>query len=668
MRTSSSSGVSNGRSVGPPNERSVRISRTTLYRTVAGTTPGREFTDEVPTKVIQPGQSEVKPKPLVGIPSPKPVAPPLRHEGSQPPRDPAIGPVKQPRHLGSPEVLSPASQIPVQSGHHRPETLARRPAGEPPYLLPKTLQRLRSDVHVEMPLPGDQPVPQEIDALGQRHQLGLPLAQPQPESREDLSCPLQRLLRPGRCATGQSHVVRIPHVARAFRIEHPLQPGQVDVRQQGTDDPTLRGPRSGSHQLVAILDQRLQEQPHQPQHAAIRDSLSHRIQQRLVRNFIEELFDVHVHDVDVATPHLAVELAQGAERATPRPKPVTVRRELRLNDRLQDLPHRLLAHPISYRRNPQRPLPPIRLGNQHPPHRLRSVGLRSELDAQRRQIRLQLLPKGFHRDAIHPGLPTIAAHRLIRGSQPPQVQHLPHETVELPPLLVWRASRRAALLAFPRRDRRLSHGNLPRLRLSTQRRVAPALPLLWTPFAPWTPAFADAHARRWPRAGRAALTTRRRYYEVPDFSLRTDRAFRHGLIAQPSPPALRPQPRHEHHHRERNEISPGQTLLCPSVPPAHTVCLNALRRYFLRLKAAGSDQRARGRPVRQALAFGYGPEVRRKPFGFHLAMDTLPSPRLATRGRRVPLGLLSTHPPCEGAAGLSPARETPRWAHSPDYS
>src|SRR5712691_1687334 len=60
------------RSLCPPNERSVRISRTTLYRTVAGTTPGREFTDEVPTQVIQPGQSEVKPKPLVGIPSPKP--------------------------------------------------------------------------------------------------------------------------------------------------------------------------------------------------------------------------------------------------------------------------------------------------------------------------------------------------------------------------------------------------------------------------------------------------------------------------------------------------------------------------------------------------------------------------------------------------------------------
>src|SRR5881397_515032 len=65
---------------------------------------------------------------------------------------------------------------------------------------------------------------------------------------------------------------------------------------------------------------------------------------------------------------------------------------------------------------------------------------------------------------------------------------------------------------------------------------------------------------------------------------------------------------------------------------------------------------------------GYGPEVRRKPFGFHLAMDTLPSARIAAHGRRVLLGLLSTHPPCEGAAGLSPARESPCWAHSLDYS
>src|SRR2546428_10935711 len=56
------------------------------------------------------------------------------------------------------------------------------------------------------------------------------------------------------------------------------------------------------------------------------------------------------------------------------------------------------------------------------------------------------------------------------------------------------------------------------------------------------------------------------------------------------------------------------------------------------------------------------------PFGFHLAMDTLPSSGLRAPRPPVSPGILSTHPPCEGAAGLSPARETPRWAHSPGSS
>ena len=73
------------------------------------------------------------------------------------------------------------------------------------------------------------------------------------------------------------------------------------------------------------------------------------------------------------------------------------------------------------------------------------------------------------------------------------------------------------------------------------------------------------------------------------------------LIASLIPPALRPL-RHEHLRRERDEISPGQTLLFLSVPPAHTLTPNARRKYFLRPKAAGSVTRAHGRPVRLWLA------------------------------------------------------------------
>jgi hypothetical protein len=226
------------------------------------------------------------------------------------------------------------------------------------------------------------------------------------------------------------------------------------------------------------------------------------------------------------------------------------------------------------RRYPKRPLTPIRLGNPHPPHRLRPVGLRPKIDDQRRQVRLQLYAKGLHGDTIHPGLPTIAAHCRIRGPQPPQVQHLPHETVKLPPLPSWRARRRFAPLPFPIRDRRLSHRNLPRLQISTQRRRPLRLPLLWTPFASDEPASARPPVPRCSHVGRAALTARHRYYEVPDFSLRIGQTFRRRLIAQPIPPALRP-------HRGMNTIS-GNATRSPqvkrsSVPPCrpHTPCLGA---------------------------------------------------------------------------------------------
>ena len=62
-----------------------------------------------------------------------------------------------------------------------------------------------------------------------------------------------------------------------------------------------------------------------------------------------------------------------------------------------------------------------------------------------------------------------------------------------------------------------------------------------------------------------------------------------------------------------------------------------------------------GRPVRHRVApIDYGPVLLRMPFGFHLTMDTLPSPHRTMRGGRDLTGLSSTHPPYKGAAGLSP--------------
>src|SRR5690348_12203974 len=107
----------------------------------------------------------------VRVSPPEPVAPPLGHIRAESPRDPAIVPVEHPGRLCPLEVLSPASHVAVQPEHHHAETLARRSASEPPDFLSKASHRLRIDPYVQVPLPNDESVPQEIHPLGQRHQL-----------------------------------------------------------------------------------------------------------------------------------------------------------------------------------------------------------------------------------------------------------------------------------------------------------------------------------------------------------------------------------------------------------------------------------------------------------------------------------------------------------------
>jgi hypothetical protein len=136
------------------------------------------------------------------------------------------------------------------------------------------------------------------------------------------------------------------------------------------------------------------------------------------------------------------------------------------------------------------------------------------------------------------------------------------------------------------------------------------------------------------------------------------------LIAWLIPPALRP--------RGMNSID-GNTTRSPQVrrssfPPCrpHTPCLRARCAsisFALRLQARISAL------VADRFASGFKPRLR--PGDSTQALRIPPRdghPALLAayaRGRRVLPDLLSTHPPCEGAAGLSPAREAPCWAHNP---
>jgi hypothetical protein len=93
----------------------VRISRTTLYRSVAGTAPGLEFAEKVLTQPVQASQVQMDPEIAVRVTPPESVTPPLRHERAETSQNPAIVPIEHPGRLCALEVFSPASQIAVQS-------------------------------------------------------------------------------------------------------------------------------------------------------------------------------------------------------------------------------------------------------------------------------------------------------------------------------------------------------------------------------------------------------------------------------------------------------------------------------------------------------------------------------------------------------------------------
>lgn len=149
-------------------------------------------------------------------------------------------------------------------------------------------------------------------------------------------------------------------------------------------------------------------------------------------------------------------------------------------------------------------------------------------------------------------------------------------------------------------------------------------PSLWPPFAPREIPFGSSLALR----STAQLTPLSRRLLTTTKALTSRRAslrpFGLCLIALLIPPALRPCGMNT---IDRNATRSPQ-VRCFSFPPCrpHTPCLKArcasisfALRLQAQLSALMADRFASG------LRLGYGPEIRRMPFGFHLAMDTLPS-------------------------------------------
>src|SRR6266540_4165458 len=150
----------------------------------------------------------------------------------------------------------------------------------------------------------------------------------------------------------------------------------------------------------------------QAQDSLIRDSVLEELHQPHVIEAGEEVAEIRVeHPVHLLAFDPDHERVQRIVRAAPRPEAVREAEEVRLVDGVQHLDDGALDDLVLQRGNPERPQPPVRLRDVHPPRRLRPVSAPVDTGMQIPKVLFEILPVVLPRHLVHP--------RRRRRAQPP---------------------------------------------------------------------------------------------------------------------------------------------------------------------------------------------------------------------------------------------------------
>jgi hypothetical protein len=174
----------------------------------------------------------------------------------------------------------------------------------------------------------------------------------------------------GRRAAAKVHVavIRITGEGMSSPLQFPVQVRQHDVAQQRRQRPALRRAfRSWLHEPITHQT-RLQEAADESEHPGVPNLSCHSCHQQVVVDPVEELGQVEVYhpapaasDVVPGGLHRLPRIAPGSEAVARLTEPV-------LEDRLQDLQHRLLDQPVHHGGHTQCPDPTRGFGDVHRAH------------------------------------------------------------------------------------------------------------------------------------------------------------------------------------------------------------------------------------------------------------------------------------------------------------
>jgi site-specific DNA recombinase len=206
------------------------------------------------------------------------------------------------------------------------------------------------------------------------------------------------------------------------------------------EHPTLRRPLPRSMVLRRVVrpfacfhHYRRQPHPDQVQDTAVRHPFWDTRPQLVVGNRIEVTAQIRVIHFLSALLQVPPNLGQGLVGITARSKPIRALQEIRLKDRLQEQQHRHLHHPVLHRRDAQRSLFAVGLGNVHTLHRLGSIGLVLKRSLDRLQKALDPTVRLFHRldaHAVNAGRAMIRSYPSPRGRQHVPAVHAVVQSIE----------------------------------------------------------------------------------------------------------------------------------------------------------------------------------------------------------------------------------------------
>src|SRR5712692_7247613 len=226
------------------------------------------------------------------------------------------------------------------------------------------------------------------------------------ESRDAFHHPLTRAL----AANVDVAVVRVANIAMSPALQLTVEFVEHEVGQQWRKWTSLWSAFHAWADQSVLHHPGIQECPDEFQQPLVLDSFGNLTHQFVVIDSIEKFLQIKINAPAVAFGDILLRPCHCLMSRPSRPEPVTVLGKRPVPLLLQNLHHRLLDKSIQHRWDAKLSHPSVRLGDFHPPHRLRLVSSVQQLFSDHWPVLFQIVADLTDGNAVHSRATFITLH------------------------------------------------------------------------------------------------------------------------------------------------------------------------------------------------------------------------------------------------------------------